>query len=250
MTPVQLGAALGIVEDHKGARPSAASASMHTFGLATDINYTGNPWIAGQHVDRRADGSVTPAGQVTLQANANFTEAANRAALFVSGTRVNFTATFLNSLHQRPTGDIFDQLAQLNDDFRAYLALHNDTTGIEAKLRRHQQSGTPNVFESNETLSAAIARWQGLINGDLQRLRLDSTPALSGRGKTENVSQSNFAGRDPSAGFLRLHRDLVIALREVAGLAWGAVDFGTRESGDMMHFDARRSGVGATLNQP
>jgi len=43
-------------------------------------------------------------------------------------------------------------------------------------------------------------------------------------------------------------RDLVIALRDQAGLAWGAVDFGTRESGDVMHFDARRDGIGRTLN--
>ncbi|WP_292648216.1 hypothetical protein, partial [Mesorhizobium sp.] len=50
MTPVKLGLALGIAEFHRGARPAATTHSMHTFGLAADINYTGNPWIEGSEI--------------------------------------------------------------------------------------------------------------------------------------------------------------------------------------------------------
>ena len=56
-----------------------------------------------------------------------------------------------------------------------------------------------------------------------------------------------FGGRDPKDGFLNLHQDLVYALREVALLAWGAMDFGPRASGDIMHFDTRTIGVGQFL---
>ncbi len=51
----------------------------------------------------------------------------------------------------------------------------------------------------------------------------------------------------PLNGFLNLHADLVYSLRQIAGLAWGAVDFGPRASGDIMHFDLRTIGVGKLL---
>lgn len=60
-------------------------------------------------------------------------------------------------------------------------------------------------------------------------------------------NSASFSGRDPLKGFLNLHPDLVYALREVAGLAWGAIDFGPRASGDIMHFDLRTLGVGKVI---
>lgn len=48
-------------------------------------------------------------------------------------------------------------------------------------------------------------------------------------------------------GFMNLPRDLVLALREYACLAWGAVDFGPRQSGDVMHFDCRVDGIGRAI---
>jgi len=47
-------------------------------------------------------------------------------------------------------------------------------------------------------------------------------------------------------GFLNLPRELVVALRDKGYLAWGAMDFGARDSGDVMHFDARVCGDLAT----
>ena len=48
MSPVELGAAMNIDEDHHGGRTTTNN-SMHTLGLAADIRYTKNPWVAGQH---------------------------------------------------------------------------------------------------------------------------------------------------------------------------------------------------------
>lgn len=56
-----------------------------------------------------------------------------------------------------------------------------------------------------------------------------------------------FGNRNPLDGFLNLHPDLVYALRQIAGLAWGAIDFGPNASGDIMHFDMRTIGVGKFL---
>jgi|GEM_PF-4365133 len=60
-------------------------------------------------------------------------------------------------------------------------------------------------------------------------------------------NSATFGKRDPLSGWLNLHHDLVYALREVAGLAWGAIDFGPYASGDVMHFDMRTLGVGKII---
>ena len=56
-----------------------------------------------------------------------------------------------------------------------------------------------------------------------------------------------FDKRNPLDGFLNLNADLVYALRQIAGLAWGAIDFGPRASGDIMHFDLRTLGIGKII---
>lgn len=78
---------------------------------------------------------------------------------------------------------------------------------------------------------------------------------LTGDGGKEDVARlraapTNFVNhRDPTRGFHNLHRDLVIALRDDAELAWGAIDLGDSQNGDMMHFDVRsRAGLGALIN--
>jgi subtilisin family serine protease len=228
MTPIELGRALYITEDHKGARPSAASNSVHTFGLAVDIQYASNPWVAGQHVDRDSNGALTSAGQATQRANEQFTRAVNRAALLISGVTVNFTPAYLYGLRTNATNAIYDILTQRSADLRAYLRMNGDPAAIRGKLSERQSAGTTGVLNTGENLAAAATRWQTMIADDLANLR---------------GVDSNFTGRDPLNGFINLSRDLVIALRDIAGLAWGAVDFGG-ECGDMMHFDDRLTGVG------
>ena len=60
-------------------------------------------------------------------------------------------------------------------------------------------------------------------------------------------ASATFSKKNPLNGFLNLHADLVYALRQIAGLAWGAVDFGPRASGDIMHFDLRTIGIGKVI---
>jgi hypothetical protein len=62
-------------------------------------------------------------------------------------------------------------------------------------------------------------------------------------------ASATFSKRDPLQGFLNLHPDLVFALREKAGLAWGAVDFGPLACGDIMHFDLRTLGAGKIIGE-
>ncbi len=246
LTPAALGLRLGITEEHKGARPTARTASMHTYGLAVDISYTGNPWIVGQHVDRSASGT-SPAGAVTETANRRMTDVVGRAALLVDGDRIHFDGSYLSALSSRATADVWDDLHRRDQAFRRYLELAAHPDRAEPLVRAAQRAGTPGVLQPGETIAAAAARWARQAADDLAALRAGSTRAADSQGTETSVDQSNFSGRDPLLGFLNLDRDLVVALREVAGLAWGAVDFGARESGDVMHFDVRRDGVGQLL---
>jgi hypothetical protein len=57
--------------------------------------------------------------------------------------------------------------------------------------------------------------------------------------------------RSQNEGFLNLRKELVVALRDRAGLAWGAVDLGKGNmgNGDMMHFDMRTSRIGQAYSK-
>ena len=225
-TPVELGKVLGIVERHKGMRYTK-SKGMHTFGLALDINYRGNPYISGDK--NRPNG------------NKNFIEIMKCATLLISGKEIKFTPAYLNSLAAEPdpstgrirsTGEIYDALAKRDKEFREYLQFATDINALKKKLQERVDQGTANVFQSDQEkkdLTAAAKRWQDKIQKHLKSLK------------------PYFGSRNPLHGFLNLNRDLVIALREQACLAWGAVDFGGA-SGDIMHFDCRVEGVGKIIN--
>ena len=220
-TPAELGRALGFDEtneEHKGGRPHTSSASMHTFGLAADVRYTGNPWIKDEP----------------------FTSAFKRSALLMSGAAIPYRTVqaYLHSLGADPretTGSIYRTLHSRDAAFRAYLRLSDDLPGLQRVLEQRRAAGTAGVFASSgETNAAAATRWQRTIRKDLADLRGKGSPFLPG-------------GRDPRNGFLNLAEDLVVALRDRACMAWGAVDFGPKASGDVMHFDLRVCGVGRQL---
>jgi hypothetical protein len=215
LTPVQLGRAVGILEFHRGSRPTATTASMHTFGLATDVNYTGNPWIEG----------------------ANIVNVLRRARLLVSGLSLGAGAKAAAFLHSKlstlSTEEIYDTLWELDRDFRTYLALRSDAEALVDLLEGHLQKGTPGIFDAAETVAKAKKRWSTLISADYVGLDEDD----------------GFNDRDPANGFLNLSKDLVIALRDHGCLAWGASDFGPTACGDIMHFDCRNTGLGRIINQ-
>lgn len=215
LTPADLGHRLQLDERHKGARPTAHTHSMHTLGLAVDIKYTTNPWVAGNPSPRAA--------------NRYFIEAMSNAALLISGVRLTLDAAYLHRLGSGgtySTADAYDILHARDQDLRRYLALDGDRRAIGVAIAARVAAGTRGV-------PTDVGLWARRIRRDLQRLRAGPFRAP----------------RNPLGGFLNLHRDLVVALRDDACLAWGAVDFGPRASGDMMHFDDRRQGLGRLLNE-
>lgn len=227
-TPVQLGLACGInrSDDPSGWRPSQTALHMHAFGLAIDVAPFANPYVGG---------NVEAA-----TSNTAFSGAMQHAALLISGEPLREPfSSFLGRLGSRADLDtvgIHRILAARDADLRAYLALAQDDAALRARLVTTSGGLRRDVAEPGETIEQALARWHDLIATDAAHL------ALPG---------SNFSpGRNPRNGFLNLPVELVVALRERACLAWGAVDFGPDANGDMMHFDTRVDGVGRILTQP
>jgi subtilisin family serine protease len=226
-TPVQLGVACGIggSDDPSGWRPSQTATHMHAFGLAIDVAPFANPYVGGN-----ADAAIS---------NVAFSHAMQRAALLISNERLPESfSSFLGRLGATAdldTAGIHRILSARDADLRAYLALAHDDAALRARLVGPDGALRRELAEPGETIDQAVVRWHGLITTDAANL------ALPG---------SNFSpGRDPRNGFLNLPVELVVALRDGACLAWGAVDFGPRASGDMMHFDTRVDGVGRILIQ-
>jgi hypothetical protein len=219
MSPVELGVALNINEDHHGGRTKNNS-SMHTLGLAVDIGYFKNPWVAGQ-----ADSPTR---------NTYFQGVSKNVSRLLSGTEEVLTSRWLASLGADPshsTEAAYNQIQQRHMSFQVYLSLENDAESLKTAIHRGSQGLRPErVIDRGETIDAAAKRWCRIIKGD-----------------RVNLQFAFGANRVPSAGFLNLERDLVVALRDHGCLAWGAIDLGPNQSGDMMHFDCRAMGIGWKL---
>jgi hypothetical protein len=209
-TPRRLGRELRITERHGGSRPEDATASMHTVGLAIDINYVGNPWVGGP----------------------NFAQVVRNATLLVSGEVVDLTSAYLHGIRTNSTAAIADELRRRSGDLVEYFQLMRDEQRLRERLEARRS--TSGVWRQGESIDAAAQRWQQLARSDLTKLERDAKFAPH---------------HDPRHGFVDLPTSLAVALRDHGCLAWGAVDFGDRQSGDIMHFDCRPDGVGRVLNR-
>ncbi len=54
-------------------------------------------------------------------------------------------------------------------------------------------------------------------------------------------------GRREAKGMMNISLEMVIALRDVAGLAWGGTEMSSTENGDFMHFDCRLTDFGGSV---
>jgi hypothetical protein len=54
-------------------------------------------------------------------------------------------------------------------------------------------------------------------------------------------------GRKAAKALTNIQEELLIALRDVAGLSWGGTEMSMRENGDFMHFDCRDTEFGRAV---
>ncbi len=241
MSAAELGAALGIDEEHHGGRTTANN-SMHTLGLAVDVGYVRNPWVAGQHdakgkrlVCWKCDPTIDRARWPRLCRNTKFEDVSRNVSRLLAGTDETLTSRWLSRLGSDPgrtTESAFGEIQLRHARFVEYVGLARQPDRLRTILEGRARGASPEmVIDRNETLDAAVRRWRGIITND--------------RALLQDALGSN---RSAAAGFMNLHRDLVVALRDHGCLAWGAIDLGPNACGDMMHFDCRPSGLGRALS--
>jgi hypothetical protein len=219
MTPVEVGKAMEIDENHAGGRAKNNS-SMHTLGLAVDIRYTKNPWVTGQAGSEKR--------------NKYFQEVTRNISRLLEGKDETITPQWLSSLGADPgrtTESAYLEILKRQANLQKYLSLEHHSDQLKSAIQTRIAGADGNRFlKPGEDIDAAADRWRGIIRNDRAKLQ-----HAFGR------------QREPAAGFMNLHRHLVIALRDHGCLAWGAIDLGRSQSGDMMHFDCRATGVGWKL---
>lgn len=189
-----------------------ARGSFHTLGLAIDINKAENPWVATEAGGGRA-----------AKGNAIFVEVTERMQeLMGFGEKVD--GALLKKAGAKTTEAAWHQLEESNVALRRYRALAVDPAALEKHFNE--------LAADSPARARGLAYWQQQVANDHAEL-LD-------------VKRSNYNNPTENTGFMDHQKELVVALRDVAGLGWGAIDM-YGESGDVMHFDGRTLGKGQVI---
>lgn len=200
---------IGQVGSRSQWRAGESTTSYHVFGLALDIDAGRNPWITSSSGSRRQEWTIW------------------RAAWLIGG---GVQSVWSERSHQWATEDnltteeIHGRYQRASEAVAEYLALLENEEQLAARIAA---LGEPPAGPSHEYLPRTPTR-ETLRNG--------------GAGEWQNVirqDRQNWPAAARETGFMNLRLELVQALRDEAGLSWGACDLGRRESGDFMHFDLR-----------
>lgn len=207
-------------ESLKGGRAKATTSakySYHLYGLALDIEYTGNPWI--RRVTKRTDPKTKK--KVRVHHVVATKKAIRNALRLVDGKS-------LPSLRQ-PSGEQtveatlqhYDRLAAVNTLLLEYFNLQN--------LSDQALQGLLNERQGLSARDKQVATWRKRIADDIAAVE----KAWARQGKTKLIK---------TTGFMSLKKDIVEAL-VTAGFHWGGW------FGDMMHFDWRYGEIGTKFKK-
>jgi len=236
---------LGLSATISGGRGESATASvsMHTFGLAIDLEIHDNPYLGGainfgkknqkeKMRQLKADVYILSAAPKVPKKLDVLDVIFKRAGVLINGT----ASTYPRGYTEDRRLALYDNLKALNDLTIKYFNLVEPahTGELAVLLKRHN-----------------LQEWRGLSDADAMTLikkdydwfralvsRYSKEVWVKGAGK-KKVKKTVQDHLLKEKGFLSLDRRLV----EDLGLSWGAV------YGDIMHFDMRNTGVGRLLHR-
>lgn len=215
----------------------------HSLGIAVDLDYAANPYIATR-TGKVYGGEL--AGATLTGTREAAVAVCDRAMVYAHGP-----GAFADLAARRPgesTAACWDRVYAASEALRVYLGTCWRTT--DALVHRppvaHVETAPLATIEAEagdelvpeDAAHTALAMHGSLDpEGDRVRILRDheivrvptviGTPSLVPR-VTRNLAR----------GFLSIPREVAVALCDVAGMRWGAVDFGAAESGDVMHWDS------------
>jgi hypothetical protein len=190
---------------------------FHTMGLAIDIDVAHNPYIfTGRSAIGRNDSDAVKKEKAAKNWWMDlFEKHLDYAAKIFGGEKIS--AATLNSWAASVTTDeLYARVAEISQSFAKYLAIANEPD--DKLLLRFTSAG----------ISADVAR------ADLSDVH-----------QVPHYFQMK-SGND-AATLTNHSQELLVALRDVAGLAWGGAEMSSNENGDFMHFDCRQDNLGRVL---
>jgi len=200
----------------------------HTRGIAVDLDYTENPYIATRTANRYGG----EAQGAKLQKERQMAVAACDRAVATTTSLV--TADLAARRKGESTAFVWDRFKVVSDALVKYFAPYFRHEGKLVsrvpvpKLGEADLDDFEPLVRSGElVVPLAGVPLQVLIDYEAVRI-----PMVIG-----SPSAAPRVTRNPARGFLTIPRHVTIALCDVAHMRWGASDFGPAESGDMMHFD-------------
>ena len=196
----------------------------HTKGIAVDLDYTENPYIAtrtGPHYGGEAYGA-------TLGVRAAAVEACDR---IMGGSGV---ADLACRKPGESTELVWDRFYAVSEGWKKYFSPYFSTvnhTVHRAPAANWQSCDISGFAEmvSNQELVVPISMVPIQVLRDYEAVRI---PTVIG-----SPSKLPPVTRNPARGFLTHPKHVAVAMCKVGNMRWGACDFGYAESGDIMHYD-------------
>lgn len=186
---------------------------MHSAGLALDIDVKHNPWV------------FTGGAMNDIMANH-----LRYAAQLYGGEAI--TANQLMTWSQEmSTEELYARVDMVSKSLGRYLDLAENGTDDDIEQ----------AFITRARFSPADAKD---VVVSVRRFGKKSFKDAITHGK--RVWQDNM-GRGEATGLTTHSLEIVVALRDVAGLAWGGTEMSEGENGDFMHFDCRNEQIGQTI---
>jgi hypothetical protein len=182
---------------------------QHTMGLAIDIDPSQNPYIFNEHI-----GGLTH--EQSMWWIGVFEEMFRIATRLYGGEPIA-PATLLEWSRTSSTEELFQRVQATSEAFARLLALSNRP---EPEILSALTSAGYARPEAEATVPA-VQRAEGYFHGG--------------------------GGRQRARSLTNIQQELLIALRDVAGLSWGGTEMSARENGDFMHFDCRDTEFGRAV---
>ncbi len=197
----------GAAYDTSPAARKEGNAHQHTMGLAIDIDPSANGWVWDEHHNSHP----------SMDKHLGFASRLFGGRAFKAGTLDKLSdQTSTEELHAEvstASGAFGNYLKWVKDWAKKYEADQKGTT--TALVTELQSRG---IKEADEAMVKDMMWFAGWFNAASYR---------------KGMSQ-----------LTTIKMPLLVALRDVAGLAWGGTEMGSSENGDFMHFDCRDTTFG------
>lgn len=196
---------------------AAGKTHVHTMGLAIDIDTKQNPWMLGVTVNDDADGNRWWI-QYWSHVFAVACEVYGGEPISIKQLNVWSAELSTEELHAKveAASSAFQELMQV--------ARSGGKAGLQAAL---------------------VA--SGKYDEKAARKEVAAGPGNGGLVNMASHWEGRFGRTSETKSFTNHSASMLVALRDVAGLAWGGSELADSENGDFMHFDCRGTGFGQAV---